>query len=174
MQEMIQVLEVLHQPVAVVEHRKVEQVELVVLVVEQEILTRILQVQVEQLVLQVKVMLVVAHFVEPVVVEVVPEQWVVMRQVLLQVHLLQELQEKVVKVEQELLQELQDQMFKEVVVEVVEHNIHPHNQEALAVVEQVVQVKVGLHLLRLVQQIQVVVEVVTKTDLKLEEQVVVD
>jgi hypothetical protein len=74
MQEMIQVLEVLHQPVAVVEHRKVEQVELVVLVVEQEILTRILQVQVEQLVLQVKVMLVVAHFVEPVVVEVVPEQ----------------------------------------------------------------------------------------------------
>jgi hypothetical protein len=96
-----------------------------------------------------------------------------MRQVLLQVHLLQELQEEVVKVEQELLQELQDQIFKEVVVEVVEHNIHPHNQEALAVVEQVVQVKVGLHLLRQVQQIQVVVEVVTKTDLKLEKQVVV-
>ena len=73
-QEMIQVLEVLHQPVAVVEHKKVEQVDQVVLVVEQETLTRPLQVQVVQLVLQVKVMLVVAHFVEPVVVEVVPEQ----------------------------------------------------------------------------------------------------
>ena len=71
---MIQVLEVLHQLVAVVEHRKLEQVDPVVQVVEQEIVTRLLQVQVDQLVLLVKVMLVVAHFVELVVVEVVPEQ----------------------------------------------------------------------------------------------------
>ena len=73
-QEMIQVLEVLPQPVVVVEHKKVEQVDPVVLVVEQETLTRPLQVRVVQLVLQVKVMLVVAHFVELVVVEVVQEQ----------------------------------------------------------------------------------------------------
>ena len=58
---------------AVVEHKKVEQVDQVVLVVEQETLTRPLQVQVVQLVLQVKVMLVVAHFVEPVVVAVAQE-----------------------------------------------------------------------------------------------------
>ena len=72
-QEMIQVLEVLPQPLVVVEHKKVEQVDPVVLVVEQETLTRALQVRVVQLVLQVKVMLVVAHFVELVVVEVVQE-----------------------------------------------------------------------------------------------------
>ena len=72
-QEIIQVLEVLPQPVVVVEHKKVEQVDPVVLVVEQETLTRPLQVQVVQLVLQVKVMLVVAHFVEPVVVAVAQE-----------------------------------------------------------------------------------------------------
>ena len=72
-QEIIQVLEVLPQPVVVVEHKKVEQVDPVVLGVEQETLTRPLQVQVVQLVLQVKVMLVVAHFVEPVVVAVAQE-----------------------------------------------------------------------------------------------------
>tara|TARA_R110000850_G_C9908010_1_gene460370 strand:- start:426 stop:701 length:276 start_codon:yes stop_codon:yes gene_type:complete len=69
-QETIQFLQQLHQQVVVEELWKVEQVDLVVQVVEQEILTRPLQVQVVQLLLQVKVMLVVVHFVEQVVVEV--------------------------------------------------------------------------------------------------------
>ena len=88
--------------------------------------------------------------------------------------LLQDQQEKVVRVEQEPLQELQDHVFKEVVVEVVEHNIHLHNQEVLVVVEQVVRVKVDLHLLHQVMIIPVQVEVVIKMDQQLEEQVVQD
>tara|TARA_R110002020_G_scaffold100157_1_gene237085 strand:+ start:1363 stop:1659 length:297 start_codon:yes stop_codon:yes gene_type:complete len=98
-----------------------------------------------------------------------------MLRVLLQVHLRQDLQEEVVLVVQEQLQEFQDHASKEAVVEVVEHNIQELMHPAvLVVVEQVVRVKVGLHVLRQVQLILVVVEVVTKMDQHLEEQVVVE